>query len=41
MEHRKKYLKPDHTPGSTWLVISQLANPKFVVEMETIAAKAD
>ena len=41
MEHRKKYLKPDHTPGSTWLVISQLANPKLVVEMETIAAKVD
>ena len=39
--HRKKYLHPDHTPGSTWLVISQLANPQWVVEMETIAAKAD
>ncbi|MCZ6454306.1 MAG: RidA family protein [Alphaproteobacteria bacterium] len=41
MAHRKKYLNPDHTPGSTWLVISQLANPQWVVEMETIAAKAD
>jgi len=39
--HREKYLKPGHTPASTWLVISQLANPKWVVEMETIAAKAD
>ncbi len=41
MAHRKKYLNPDHTPASTWLVISQLANPQWVVEMETIAAKAD
>ena len=41
MAHRKKYLSPDHTPASTWLVISQLANPQWVVEMETIAAKAD
>jgi 2-iminobutanoate/2-iminopropanoate deaminase len=41
MAHRKKYLSPDHTPASTWLVISQLANPAWVVEMETIAAKAD
>jgi enamine deaminase RidA (YjgF/YER057c/UK114 family) len=39
--HREKYLNPGHTPGSTWLVISQLANPQWVVEMETIAAKAD
>lgn len=38
--HREKYLKPGHIPGSTWLVISALANPKLVVEMETIAAKA-
>ena len=38
--HRKKYLKPEHTPASTWVVISQLANPRYVVEMETIAAKA-
>jgi len=41
MAHRKKYLSPDHTPASTWLVISQLANPQWVVEMETIAAKTD
>ena len=39
--HREKYLNPGHTPASTWVVISQLANPKWVVEMETIAAKAD
>lgn len=39
--HREKYLNPGHTPGSTWLVISQLANPQWVVEMETIAAKVD
>jgi enamine deaminase RidA (YjgF/YER057c/UK114 family) len=38
--HREKYLKPGHTPGSTWIVISQLANPKLLVEMETVAAKA-
>jgi enamine deaminase RidA (YjgF/YER057c/UK114 family) len=40
MAHRKKYLSPDHTPASTWLVVTQLANPQWVVEMETIAAKA-
>lgn len=38
--HREKYLKPGHTPASTWVVVSQLANPKWVVEMETVAAKA-
>ncbi len=38
--HREKYLKPGHIPASTWVVVSQLANPKWVVEMETIAAKA-
>jgi enamine deaminase RidA (YjgF/YER057c/UK114 family) len=38
--HREKYLKPGHVPASTWLVVRQLANPKWVVEMETIAAKA-
>jgi len=38
--HREKYLKPGHIPGSTWIVISQLANPKLLVEMETVAAKA-
>ena len=38
--HREKYLKPGHTPASTWLVVRQLADPKWLVEMETIAAKA-
>jgi 2-iminobutanoate/2-iminopropanoate deaminase len=39
--HREKYLKPGHTPTSTWVVVSQLANPAWVVEMETVAAKVD
>jgi 2-iminobutanoate/2-iminopropanoate deaminase len=38
--HREKYLKPGHTPASTWVVVSKLANPLWVVEMETVAAKA-
>jgi 2-iminobutanoate/2-iminopropanoate deaminase len=38
--HRQKYLKAGHVPASTWVVVSQLANPQWVVEMETIAAKA-
>ena len=38
--HREKYLKPGHTPASTWVVVTRLANPKWVVEMETVAAKA-
>jgi 2-iminobutanoate/2-iminopropanoate deaminase len=38
--HREKYLKPDHTPGSTWIVVSGLAKPELVVEMETVAASA-
>ena len=38
--HREKYLKPGHTPASTWVVVSKLANPQWVVEMETVAAKA-
>jgi hypothetical protein len=25
---------------STWVVVSKLANPQWVVEMETVAAKA-
>jgi len=37
--HRKKYLNSDHIPPSTWVVVSQLANPEWVVEMETIAAR--
>jgi enamine deaminase RidA (YjgF/YER057c/UK114 family) len=38
--HREKYLKPGHTPTSTGGVVVGLANPKRVVEMETVAAKA-
>jgi len=39
--HRKKYLNPNHTPTSTWVVVSGLANPAWLVEMEAIAAKVD
>jgi enamine deaminase RidA (YjgF/YER057c/UK114 family) len=38
--HREKYLDPGHTPASTWIVVRQLANPRWVVEMETVAARA-
>jgi 2-iminobutanoate/2-iminopropanoate deaminase len=38
--HREKYLKPGHIPASTWVVVSQLASPQWVVEMEVVAAKA-
>jgi 2-iminobutanoate/2-iminopropanoate deaminase len=38
--HREKYLKAGHTPASTWVVVAALASPKWVVEMETVAAKA-
>jgi len=38
--HREKYLKPGHVPASTWVVVSKLANPGWLVEMETVAAKA-
>ena len=37
--HRERFLSPDHTPASTWVVVSALARPEWVVEMETIAAK--
>jgi enamine deaminase RidA (YjgF/YER057c/UK114 family) len=40
MAHREKYLKPGHTPASTRVVVAGLANPKWVFEMETVAAKA-
>ena len=36
---REKYLKPGHVPASTWVVVSRLANPQWVVEMEIVAAK--
>tara|TARA_A100001037_G_scaffold217255_1_gene195118 strand:- start:1261 stop:1533 length:273 start_codon:yes stop_codon:yes gene_type:complete len=38
--HGKKYLG-DYAPPSTWVVVSQLTNPKMVIEMETIAARSD
>ncbi len=38
--HREKYLAPGHVPASTWVVVSRLAQAKWVVEMETVAAKA-
>ncbi len=37
--HRKKYLSPGHVPASTWVVVSRLAMPEWLVEMETVAAK--
>ena len=40
MKHRAKYLNSDHTPASTWLNISSLARPEFLIEMEAVAAKA-
>lgn len=39
--HRRKYLHPDHTPSSTWVVVSGLAFPSWVVEMEAFAAKVE
>ncbi len=39
--HREKYLAPGHVPASTWVVVRQLAQPHWVVEMETIAAKPE
>lgn len=39
--HREKYLAPGHVPASTWVVVSALAQPQWVVEMETIAAKPE
>lgn len=39
--HRAKYLPEGYLTTSTWVVVSALANPKWVVEMEAIAAKVD
>jgi enamine deaminase RidA (YjgF/YER057c/UK114 family) len=39
--HRKKYLPEGYLTTSTWVVVSALANPNWVVEMEAIAAKVD
>lgn len=38
-EQRKQFLKPGHIPPSTWVVVQQLANPMWVVEIEAVAAK--
>lgn len=40
MKHRERYLSPNHTPASTWLNVSSLARPQFLIEMEAVAAKA-
>ena len=40
-KHRAEHLDDGHIPASTWVVISELANPKILIEMETVAAKAD
>ena len=37
--HREKYLRPGHVPASTWVVVSRLAQPGWLVEMESVAAK--
>lgn len=37
--HREKYIGQRPMPASTWVVVSQLAQPQWVVEMETVAAK--
>ena len=39
--HQKKYLPEGYLPTSTWVVVSALANPNWVVEMEALAAKVD
>ena len=40
MKHRAHYLDNDHAPATTWLNISSLARTEFLIEMETVAAKA-
>ena len=37
---RREFLG-EHVPASTWVVVRSLAQPGWVVEQETIAAKAD
>ena len=39
--HRKKYLPAGYLPSSSWVVVSGLANPKWLVEMEALAAKTE
>ena len=38
-KHRAKYLNDDHIPAATWVNISSLAVPQFLIELEVIAAK--
>ncbi|HEY4370865.1 MAG TPA: RidA family protein [Burkholderiales bacterium] len=39
-EQRKQFLKPGHVPASTWVIVKELANPAWLVEVEMVAAKA-
>ena len=39
MKNRTKYLNDAHIPASTWVNISSLAVPNFLIELEVIAAK--
>ena len=39
MKNRAKYLSDDHIPASTWVNISSLAVPQFLIELEVIAAR--
>jgi len=39
--HREKFLPEGYLATSTWVVVSALANPNWVVEMEALAAKVD
>lgn len=38
--HREKYIGQRPMPPATWVIVAQLGRPEWVVEMETIAAKA-
>ena len=39
--HREKFLPEGYLTTSTWVVVSALANPNWLVEMEALAAKVD
>ena len=39
--HREKFLPEGYLATSTWVVVSALANPNWLVEMEALAAKVD
>ena len=39
--HREKFLPKGYLTTSTWVVVSALANPNWLVEMEALAAKVD